>query len=96
MLTLSQSARLSKSQDGGILLDLDQGVFFSLNPVGARIVELLQGTSGLSSIVQTIAREFRAPEEIVKKDVDDFLASLRKQQLVAGDASVGQSTSGDK
>src|ERR1700677_2465719 len=96
MLTLSQSARLSKSQDGGILLDLDHGVFFSLNPVGARIVELLQGTSGLSSIVQTIAREFRAPEETVKKDVDDFLASLRKQQLVAGDASVGQSTSGGK
>ena len=96
MLTLSQGARLSKSQDGGILLDLDQGIFFSLNPVGARVVELLQGTSGLSSIVQAIVCEFRTPEEIVKKDVDDFLASLRKQQLVAEDESVDRSSSGDE
>jgi Coenzyme PQQ synthesis protein D (PqqD) len=96
MLTLSPGARLSKSQDGGILLDLDHGVFFSLNPVGARIVELLQGASGLPSIVQVIVREFRTPEEIVKNDVDNFLASLRKQQLVAGDEAVGQSPSGDE
>jgi len=94
MLTLSQGARLSKSQDGGILLDLDHGVFFSLNPVGARIIELLQGASSLPSIVQAIVREFRVPQEIVKKDVDDFLASLQKQQLVTGDESVGQSGSG--
>jgi Coenzyme PQQ synthesis protein D (PqqD) len=94
MLTLSQSARLSKSQDGGILLDLDHGVFFSLNPVGTRIVELLQRASALPSIVQTIVREFHAPEELVKNDVDDFLASLRKQRLVDGDESLGQSASG--
>jgi hypothetical protein len=95
MLTLSQGTRLSKFQEGGVLLDLDQGVFFSLNPVGARVVELLQGASCLSFIVQTIVREFRAPEEIVKHDVADFLASLRKQRLVYGDESVGQSGSGD-
>jgi hypothetical protein len=96
MLTLSQGARLSKSQDGGILLDLDQGIFFSLNPVGARIVELLQGASGFPSIVQAIACEFRAPEDIVRKDVDDFLASLRKQRLLAGNESVNQSSSGNE
>jgi hypothetical protein len=94
MLTLSQGARLSKSQDGGILLDLEHGVFFSLNPVGARIIELLRETPSLPSIVQAIVREFRVPQKIVEKDVDDFLASLQKQQLVTGDESVGQSASG--
>ena len=96
MLTFSQGARLSKSQDGGILLDLDHGVFFNLNPVGARIVELLQGTSVLSSIVETIVREFDAPEEIVKNDVDDFLARLREQRLLHGEQSVDRSRSGDE
>jgi hypothetical protein len=95
MLTLSQGARLSKSQDGGILLDLDHGVFFNLNPVGARIVELLQAACLRSSIVETVANEFHAPEEIVKNDVDIFLASLREQRLLDEDRSVGRSGSGD-
>jgi hypothetical protein len=94
MLTLSPGARFSKSQDGGILLDLDRGVFFSLNPVGTRIVELLRETCALASIVHTIAREFHVPEEIVKNDIDCFLLRLRQQRLVDGDESVDHSEAG--
>ena len=85
MVTLSPGARLSKSTDGGILLDLEHGVFFHLNPVGTRIVELLERSCDLESIVHTIGREFQAAEEIVKLDLDDFLVSLQRQRLVAGD-----------
>lgn len=87
MLTLSPGARLSKSTDGGILLDLERGVFFHLNPVGTRIVELLERSCNPEFIVHTIGREFQAPEEIVKLDLDDFLVKLQKQRLVAGDRS---------
>ena len=87
MLTLSRGARLSKSTDGGILLDLDRGVFFHLNPVGTRIVELLGRSCALESIVHTIGCEFQASEEIVKLDLDDFLVNLQEQRLVAGDRS---------
>jgi hypothetical protein len=85
MLTLSPSARLSKSTDGGILLDLERGVFFHLNPVGTRIVELLERSCGIECIVHTISCEFQAPEEIIKLDLDDFLVNLQKQRLLAGD-----------
>jgi Coenzyme PQQ synthesis protein D (PqqD) len=87
MPTLSPGARLSKSTDGGILLDLDRGVFFHLNPVGTRIVELLERRCGLESIVHTIGCEFQTPEEIVKLDLDDFLVNLQAQRLLAGDRS---------
>ena len=87
MLTLSPGARLSKSTDGGILLDLERGVFFHLNPVGTRIVELIERSCDVESIVHTIGCEFQAPEEIVKLDLDDFLVKLQKQRLVAGDRS---------
>lgn len=88
MLILSRGARLTKSQDGGILLDLDHGVFFNLNPVGARIVELLQRGCDHSSLARVIGREFHASAEIVNRDVDDFLSSLRNLGLLDGSRTV--------
>ena len=82
MLTLSQDIRLATSQDGGILLDLAHGVFFNLNPVGVRIIELLRQGHDLSSLTRTIGSEFHVSDEIVKRDVDDFLSSLRQQRLI--------------
>ena len=85
VLTLSQDIRLAKSQDGGILLDLAHGVFFNLNPVGVRIIELLHQGHNLSSLTRTIGSEFHVSDEIVKRDVDDFLSSLRQQRLLDRD-----------
>jgi hypothetical protein len=82
MLTISRSARLSKSPDGGVVLDVDRGVIFSLNSVGARIVELLQQGKDAMSVVEAIRREFRVPEEIATKDVADFFVILREQHLL--------------
>jgi hypothetical protein len=82
MFTISRSARLSKSPDGGVVLDVDRGVIFSLNSVGARIVELLQQGKDAMSVVEAIRREFRVPEEIATKDVADFFVILREQHLL--------------
>ena len=82
MLTLSQDIRLATSQDGGILLDLAHGVFFNLNPVGVRVIELLHQGHNLSSLTRTIGSEFHVSDEIVKRDVGDFLSSLRQQRLL--------------
>lgn len=82
MVTLSQGVRLAKSQDGGVLLDLDRGVFFNLNPVGARIIELLVGGCDRSSLTHLIGSEFHVSEEIVRPDVDEFLSSLWQHGLL--------------
>ena len=82
MLTISRSARLSKSPDGGVVLDVDRGVIFSLNSVGTRIIELLQQGKDAMSVVEAIRREFRVPEEIATKDVADFFVILREQHLL--------------
>ncbi len=95
MSTLSRGVRLAKSQDGGILLDIDHGVFFNLNPVGARIIELLQQDYDPSSLVRAIGSEFHAPHDIVKGDVDDFLSLLREQRLLNGTDADGRSEASD-
>jgi len=84
MPTISRSIRLSKGGDGGVLLDVEQGTIFSLNTVGARIVELLQAQQATPYIVNQISREFGASEQTVSTDVTDFLRSLHERGLLEG------------
>lgn len=93
MFSISPSVRLTKSQDGGVLLDIEQGEIFSLNPVGTRIIELLQTEQTRSSLVHVVSREFSAPEEAVAADIDEFLALLRQQHLLT-EGATGQSLAG--
>ena len=96
MSTLSQGVRLAKSEDGGVLLDLDRGAFFNLNSVGARIIELLDKGCVPSLLAHVIANEFHVSEEIAKRDIDEFLESLRQHRLVLGEERRGRPGAHDK
>ncbi|HZU45112.1 MAG TPA: PqqD family protein [Terriglobales bacterium] len=82
MFTISESVRITKSQDGGILLDLKRGLLFSLNPAGTRILDLLRQKHSAAFVAARISQEFGAPEELVREDLDKFLSVLRKQGLL--------------
>ncbi len=56
---------------------------FNLNPVGSRILELLESGSSEADIVEAISREFSTSRDIVEKDVREFLGSLKEHKLVA-------------
>jgi len=81
MFSISKSVRLTKSADGGILLDVERGAIFSLNPVATRIVELLEREQSVSSLTTQIGREFGISKELAR-DVNDFLSTLRQQRLL--------------
>ena len=65
------------------MLDVQQGQMFNLNPVGSRILELLETGSAESDIVNVISREFNTSREVVENDVREFIESLKKHKLVA-------------
>ena len=65
------------------MLDIHQGQMFNLNPVGSRILELLESGSAEADIVDVISREFSGDRNIVEKDVREFIVSLMEQKLVA-------------
>ena len=94
MFWISRSARLTKSADGGILLDLQKGVMFSLNPVGTRIIELLREPQDSLSLAAKISQEFGVSEKTVRRDVEEFLAALGKQGLLAPKNAEPGSTDG--
>ena len=90
MFSISPSLRLTKSPDGGVLLDIERGTMFSLNPVATRIIELLQRQHNRSSLVHEVSCDFAVPEAVVAADVDEFLSILRTEQwLDEPEASAG-------
>ena len=83
MYRVSDGIRSTHGQDGAIVLDIHQGQMFNLNPVGSRILELLESGSREADIVDAISREFNAGHEVVENDVREFIESLKKHKLVA-------------
>ena len=64
------------------MLDIHQGQMFNLNPVGSRILELLESGLAEPDIVETISREFNASRDAVEKDLREFVSSLKEHKLV--------------
>ncbi len=82
MHTVSKTMRIAHGQDGAVVLDIERGQVFSLNLVGSTIVELLRSGSAELEIAEKISREFDIGRDLARKDVKEFLRTLKKYHLV--------------
>lgn len=89
----SPSVKEAKSEDGAVLLDVEQGLCFSLNSVGCRIWELLK--QGLSSdeLVNELEKQYTVPREQLVQDIHEFIDDLECRRLVLIDKKDGRFTS---
>jgi hypothetical protein len=55
---------------------------FNLNLVGSRILQLLERGSAEPEVVEEIIREFGVSRHLAENDVEEFLQTLRKYQLI--------------
>ena len=82
MYEVSAGVRSTRNEDGGIVLDIDRGQMFRLNPLGALILESLAKGSGETEITKEISRQYSISEEVAAADVREFLESLAEHKLV--------------
>ncbi|MFC1851991.1 PqqD family protein [candidate division CSSED10-310 bacterium] len=68
--------------DGIVLLELTSGHYYTLNDVGARIWELLDGEKNIDLITTTLNDEFDAPPETMLLDILELMDQLEKEGLV--------------
>jgi len=89
-MTLSPSQIVVAAKDqlscdlGGeeVILDLESGVYFGLNPVGSRIWSLINESRSVQSIVDVLLTEYQVDVDECKKEVIDFLTDLAEHGLV--------------
>jgi len=74
---------MSRELDGeAVLLDLASGRYFSLNPTGRRIWELLSPSVSLESVLDRLEAEFAAPRAELAADLLDLVTRLERERLV--------------
>ena len=71
------------ADDEAVLLDIESGKYFSLNPVGSRIWELCDGNRSASEIVAVICDEFDVAADVASADTAEILDDLRRERLLA-------------
>ena len=65
-----------------VLLDPDQGTYYTLDQVGRRVWELLDGSRTVAETVAVICQEYGAPPMTVEADIKDLLQELRRDSLL--------------
>jgi hypothetical protein len=65
-----------------VLLDIESGEYFALNPVGSRIWELCDGTTSVAEIVSVLCGEFDVAEDVATADTLEILDELQNEKLV--------------
>lgn len=81
-LQIPASIKETASEDGGVLLDIDRGICFSLNSVGLKIWESLKQGCNTDQIAEKLQREYSIPYEQAFTDVRTFIEQLQSSGLV--------------
>ena len=74
--------RAMTEAEGAVLLDLREGRYFSINPIGAEIWQQLEQGAERGAIVDHLAGQFDAPSDRLEKDVDSFVDLLDQKGLI--------------
>jgi hypothetical protein len=79
---VSQSVRASITQDGAVLIDVDQGKIFSLNVTGSVVwAQLAQGCDP-DEIADAISKEYGVDRERARADIEELIGTLEKKRLI--------------
>lgn len=65
-----------------VLLDLQRGIYYGLNPAGVRIWQLLAGGLSIGETIERLAGEHDAPREELERDVVRIVEELQERQLI--------------
>ena len=68
--------------DECVMLDLESGTYFGLDPIGARVWQLLCEGRAVEEVCDALAEEYEAPRAAIATDVERLLDELAAQGLI--------------
>jgi hypothetical protein len=94
MFNTSKTIHSAPSLDGKILLDVRQGQIFTINAVGAKILDLIDKGREESEIVDEIACGYNVSVDVARCDVRAFIGALHKHRIVRATTSIESANRG--
>ena len=83
----SKQAMESRVGEETVILQLERGTYYGLDPLGTDIWELLKGGVEPVAISDTLAREYGASREVIEADVRRFLSDLYEHAIVVDESA---------
>ncbi len=68
--------------DNQVMMHLDNGKYFGLNPVGKRIWALLDQPKSFEEIIGALLTDFEVEENLCRKEVLEFLDKALNYEIV--------------
>ncbi|MFW5972914.1 MAG: PqqD family peptide modification chaperone [Bacteroidota bacterium] len=68
--------------DEAVVLNFENGVYYGLNPVSARIMELLSEPRSVGDILDTLLEEYEVERERCRADLVALLEKLEAHNLI--------------
>ena len=65
-----------------VLLDYDRGIYYGLNPIGARVWQLLAEGQEIEAIIDLLTEEYDATRKTLENDLTALLRDLEAKELV--------------
>jgi len=78
----AESVVATKQADTTILLNLQSGRYYTLNPVSGLIWSVLATGASIDHVITRVKEEFDAPEDGLRNDVEALIASLLAAKLI--------------
>jgi len=72
--------------DSGFVFNPATGESFTVNPIGAEILQLLKENKSLQEATEAILERYNVDETSVEKDLNDFVAMLKHHAILSNDA----------
>lgn len=72
----------SKIHDEIVMVNIDLGNYFSLNPVGSDIWEILQDETSSDELISKLMEMYEIDEATCSKEVNSFLSELLAKKLI--------------
>lgn len=71
--------------ENGFCLNPMTGESFSINPIGAEIIQLLRQELSPEQVVKQLCTEYNIDEATMEKDLFDFISIMKHHQLMQPD-----------
>ena len=85
--SVSPSAFAADLNSGCVLLNLESGVYYALDGVGAAVWELLTDGRSSEEIVSSLLEKYEVTEDRLRADVTELLVQLEREGLACLEAS---------
>ncbi len=83
MTLFPDSIRRVANADGGVVMDLRRGTMFRVNPLGTKVLDLLDLGNSPAEIAEKLSAEFNVAFNDVNADVEEFIESLKIHGVLA-------------